>query len=270
MAKAPSLPVQICEDILRKDLEYNREHNNIWPSANRIIEGMLARRHELTDAYEELYSLFGEKPGALKAFLEELSYTPVLYSEAKISKARQDRKDLLNINTRIAELSKALAELLAKRQELQDTSDFRSETLYHILDAIHLAAKQTKHYEFQWHVQEHIESLQGQFDLKYWPALAAVIDAIGADARNAEVSASDSGTEAATQSPRPGLSDFVRAFMEKLKKNTDIPKRTPVSDSTLASLINCALELDAERLLDADYIKSFRQRERGKNQVPKA
>ncbi|MBP0941002.1 hypothetical protein V2K16_14460 [Pseudomonas alliivorans] len=42
--------VNSCEAILRKEMEYNIAHK-IWPSVNRIVERMLARRIELQDAY---------------------------------------------------------------------------------------------------------------------------------------------------------------------------------------------------------------------------
>lgn len=41
-----------------------------------------------------------------------------------------------------------------------------------------------------------------------------------------------------------------------------IPNNFSVSDNTLASLINCALDLDADKLIDGGFVKRFRQRER--------
>lgn len=45
-----------------------RPSSKIWPSVNRIVERMLARRVELMDAYEEIYSSLAGRPRALTAF----------------------------------------------------------------------------------------------------------------------------------------------------------------------------------------------------------
>jgi len=41
-----------------------------------------------------------------------------------------------------------------------------------------------------------------------------------------------------------------------------IPNNLSVSDNTVASLVNCALDLNADKLIDGYFVKRFRQRER--------
>lgn len=75
--------------------------------------------------------------------------------------------------------------------------------------------------------------------------------------------ASDSATVAATESHRSGRSDFVKAFIDQIEKVVRLSKQRRTSDNTFASLLNCALDLDVDTLLDGDY-KHLRQRERMK------
>lgn len=86
-------------------------------------------------------------------------------------------------------------------------------------------------------------------------------------APTAEVYARDSATASATESRRSGLSDFLEAFFARIEDNgsnahSSIPSNFNVPDNTRASLVNCALNLDEDTLMDADYVKHFRQRER--------
>ncbi|WP_421682130.1 hypothetical protein HKW98_13690 [Stutzerimonas urumqiensis] len=262
----PSQAVQVCEAILRSDLEYNQAHK-ILPSVNRVIERMLARRNELSDAYEELHASLSHRHRALEAFFDVFTSTPMAWSPEKMSKARHARKELIDINTRIAAVAEDLAQLLTRRDEIKETSGFSCETFYHALDALELAAESEGNYLFEWHVKEGLDALRYQYDLKYWPPLSAVVEAIGEDARNAEVHAQDPATASATESRRPGLSDFLKAYFTRVKDYSIsahgfIPNDFSVSDNTLASLVNCALDLDVDKLIDSDFVKRFRQRER--------
>lgn len=257
----PSQAVQVCEAILRADLEYNQAHK-IWPSINRVIELMLARRNELSDAYEELHESLAHRHHALESFFDVFTSAPMAWSPEKMSKARHTRKELIDINTRIAVMAEDLAQLLTRRDEIKETSGFSCGTFYHALDALELAAESEDNHLFEWHVKEGLDAMRYQYDLKYWPPLSAVVEAIGEDARNAEVYARDLATASATESRRSGLSDFLKAFLARMSDNSVIPTNFSVSDNTLASLVNCALDLDADKLIDGDFVKRFRQRER--------
>ena len=94
-----------------------------------------------------------------------------------------------------------------------------------------------------------------------------MVQAIGDDAQRAEVTATDPATAAATESRKSGRSDFVRAFLARLDDSRVrecgfIPNDFALSDSAMASLVNCGLDLPFDELVDADFIKRFRQRER--------
>lgn len=269
MIMTPSQATQVCESVLREELEYNQARS-IWPSVNRIIERMLARSIELRDAYQELHEALAHCPRGLHVFFDVFTYTPVGWSSEKISEARQARKELAEVNDRIASMANELACLLARRDEIQENSSFSTQTFYHVLDV--LSAASEGNYLFEHYVEESLQALQYQYDLKYWPLLSEFVGAIAADAESAEIIALDPATAAATASRRSGLSNFLKAFFVRLKENTGIgndgiPKNFRISDSALASLINVALDLGVNDLVDGDFVKRFRQREREKKSV---
>lgn len=256
--------IQSCEAILRKEMEYNIAHK-IWPSVNRIVERMLARRVELKDAYEEIYSSLARRPRALTAFWDIFVHTPVAWSPDRIRAARQDRDELVELNDQISVAAGHLARLLERRGELDERAVFSSGAAHHVLDFINQASEHNHLHEF--HVKEELESLRYNFGLDYWPTLSSLVEAIGLDAENAEVVANDPATAAATESRKPGLSDYVKAVLVRIEENTFssyglLPNNFALSDGALASLVNCALDLDADEIVDAAFIKRFRQRQR--------
>ncbi|MDD2130880.1 hypothetical protein NP856_17100 [Pseudomonas sp. 17391] len=232
---------------------------------NRIVERMLARRVELMDAYEEIYSSLARRPRALTAFWDIFVHTPVAWSPERIRAARQDRDELVELNDQIVVAAEHLAGLLARRAELDERAVFSSGTSHHVLDLISQASEHNHLHEF--HVKEELDSLRYNYGLDYWPTLSLLVEAIGLDAENAEVVANDPATAAATESRKPGLSDYVKAVLVRIEENTVsshglLPDNFALSDGALASLVSCALDLDADEIVDASFIKRFRQRQR--------
>ncbi|WP_449100762.1 hypothetical protein [Pseudomonas veronii] len=122
---------------------------------------------------------------------------------------------------------------------------------------------------FETHIKKELERLTYQFDLKYWPSIGEFIAAVGADAGKAVTVANDSTAVAATEGRRPGLADFLKAFkanlaVNRVRRHGWIPNNFSLSDSAMASLVNCALELEVDELIDSSFVKRFRQREREK------
>ncbi|MFB8831985.1 hypothetical protein ACE0DR_27975 [Azotobacter sp. CWF10] len=134
-------------------MEYNQTHK-IWPSVNRVIERMLARRNELCGAYEDIHEKLARRPRALESFFDIFTSMPVVWNPEKISEARQARKELTGINTQIAAVAKELAQLLTRRDEIKETSGFSCETFYHALDALNVAAESEGNHLFEWHVKK--------------------------------------------------------------------------------------------------------------------
>ncbi|RJX81184.1 hypothetical protein [Pseudomonas sp. LS-2] len=269
MSYAPTEAVQHCETLLRQMMESFRA-DNIWPNVQSIIGSMLKRRIELVEVYEEVHASLSQKPRALYMFWDVFVHAADGWNPEKNRAARQAREDLIGVNTQISELADQLAALLDRRDDLHNYSGFSSNTQSQILDIVHEASEHNGHYES--YAKEDVESLQYRYDSKYWPSLSEVIQAIGTDAEMAEVTANDPATEAATASRKSGRSDFVRAFLARIDDNRVrecgfISNSFALSDGSLASLVNCGLGLAVDELVDSDFIKRFRQRER---QVKKA
>lgn len=264
MTHAPTEALQNCETLLRTMME-DLQAKGIWPNVRSIIGGMLKRRIELSDVYEEVYASLAQKHRALYVFWDVFVHAADGWNPEKNQAARRAREELVGVNGRISELADQLAALLDRRDDLHNYSGFNSNTQSQILDIVHEASEHNGLYES--YAKEDVERLQYQYDPKYWPSLSEVIQAIGTDAEMAEVTANDPATEAATASRKSGLSDFVRAFLARIDDNRVrecgfIPNSFALSDGSLASLVNCGLDLAVEELVDADFIKRFRQRER--------
>lgn len=264
MSHAPSEAVQHCETLLRNMME-DLQAKNIWPNVQSIIDGMLKRRIELVDVYEEVYATLAQKPRGLYIFWDVFVHAADGWNPDKNRAARQAREELIAVNARISELADQLAALLERRDELHNHSGFGSNTQHHILDIVHEASEHN--YLYESYVKEELDRFQYQYDFKYWPSLSDVLRAIGRDAEMAEVTANDPATEAATASRKSGRSDFVKAFLARIDDNRVrecgfIPNSFALSDSSLASLVNCGLDLTVDELVDADFIKRFRQRQR--------
>jgi len=90
---------------------------------------------------------------------------------------------------------------------------------------------------------------------------------LASDAGRAEVRASNSLTEVVTSSPRRGLADFVKALFASLDENGVrdlgfLPRGLRLTDATIASITNAALDLTLDRMIGAEFVKRLRQRER--------
>ncbi|MES2282504.1 MAG: hypothetical protein V4542_13915 [Pseudomonadota bacterium] len=257
-------PKKICEKILKDEVRYNQE-NSLLPSETEIAERLLARGLELNGAYEELQGKLGNHPRALQTFLGIVLNTAAFWSPEKIAKARIARDQLADVNRQIGEGASNLAELLRRRSTLHNTTGFGSETHYHVCEVLKLAGK--SNHRFTSYVQLHLDALRAQYDLKYWPELSDFLQEIARDAEMAETQALDPLTAAATAASRSSLADFVKALLAAIAEQGaeqygPLPSGLVVSDSTIASLTNCALNHGPEELVDGPYVKRLRQRER--------
>ncbi len=260
----PTNPRQICENLLLEGRRYNNEHH-ILPSENAIADRLLAGGIELQDAYEELYEKLHAHQPALRVFLGLVLSTATFWNPEKIQDARAARTDLSNVNQQIARKATELAALLEQRSDLHDTSGFSSDTHYHVCGVIEAASQDN--YLFQSYVQERLGALCGQFDLKYWPSLGEFLQEVASDAENAVMEATDPLTAAATSATRSSKADFFKALFAAIDENSansygQLPRDFKLTDRTLASFANCALDLGPDDLVDDAYMKRLRQRER--------
>lgn len=188
-----------------------------------------------------------------------------LWKPEEIAKARAGRDELGEINRKIADSAAELASLLERQSELHDHSGFHSDTFYHICDVIEAAGKENSRYTS--YVQEGLDALRTRYDLKYWPTLSEFSAALAMSASTARVEATDPVTEATTAASRASLADFVKGLFadieeHKRKNHGRLPDDLVITDGTIAALVTCALDLDADDTLTSDYVKGIRQRMR--------
>lgn len=120
---------------------------------------------------------------------------------------------------------------------------------------------------YSGYVGDSISKLKGRYDLKYWPTIEDVIREISLDAEKADIYATDPLTEAATDSTRSSKADFLKAFLAFIRENSSsaycmLPLRFEISDKSIAEIMNSALNLRFDQLVDAQYVKRARQRQR--------
>lgn len=256
--------IQTCEDILRKSIEYNTEHK-ILRSETAVAECLLARKVELRDAYLELHDKLGSKPPALEVFLGVLLSVAAFWNPDQLKEARSQRKRLEEINDSISNIASELANLLEQRSAIENASAFGSDTHYSCINVIVEAA--TGNHQFNSWVKEDLKNLSARFDLKYWPSIGEFVQEISRDASVAEVAPHDPITLASTSSRRNSLADFLRAMRTAIHENSvsnygQIPDDFRLTDGTLASLTNCVLDLQPDAIIDGQYVKRLRQRDR--------
>lgn len=260
----PTTAQEICEHLLTEEIRYNIEHD-ILPSESTIANRLLQRGIELRDAYEELQRKLHAHPPALHCFLGLVLNTAAFWSPDQAKEARAARNDLADVNRQIAKTATELALLLEQRSNLHDMSGFSSDTHFHVCDVIDAASQHN--YLFQSYVQKELAILRCQFNLNYWPSLDAFVQELALDAKNSVMNATDPLTAAATAAARPSRADFFKALFAAIEESRaensgQLPIGFKLTDRTLASLANCALDLGPDDLVDEEYVKHLRQRER--------
>lgn len=258
--------VELCERVLLDDIRYNEEHA-ILARRNTIARRLLERRTELVDAYTDLVTRFRyERPIAV--VLDQILVAATYWNKDETAKMRISRADLEQVNRRIARVADELSGLLEQRSHLHNHSEFSSETHYHPIELIDVAAKGNGLYGS--FLKDKLDALRYQFDLKYWPSLPSMTRAIAADAREAVVSVTNEVTEAATTGKRASDTDFFRAFyvgLEHCKTALGglVPNDFDMVDRTLAALATCALGKGPDEPFSSDYVKQCRARIRAAN-----
>lgn len=264
MTQAKINPSDACEAILQQIKSYNAQHK-IWPAQKAIIERLIARRIELTEAYAELHEKLGTRFQALEVFFDLLIGAVDGWNPKSNAQARAQRQRLNALNKDIADKAADLARLLQERSDLNNRSGFSSNTFYHPIDLVEKAASENGRYNS--FLKEPIARLRGQYDLKYWPSISQCLRALSCDARHSIIQANDPFTHVATKATRGSLADFFKALFVAIEESGVhqggfLPSGFSVTDATFASLTNCALDLKPDEMVDAVYVKRLRQRER--------
>ncbi|SNZ19618.1 hypothetical protein [Cohaesibacter gelatinilyticus] len=238
---------------------------NYIPEAVVIAGRFIERRFELVDFYKELDTKLKSNSTALYQFFDSVFLTASYWNLEENKKARAERNELKTINEQIAIAARKLSGLMEQRTNLNDTSGFYSDTHYGVCETLDAAGGSNFSYE-SW-VQDDFKQLYCRFGLTYWPTFTEFFEELAQDAEQAEIRASNEVTAAATTGARSSLKDYLRALQKHLDDNFLafphlVTAHFRLSDSAIASLVNCVLDLDPDEMKDAAYVKRFRQGER--------
>jgi hypothetical protein len=252
-----------CLKFLRDEIEYN-ETNGVWPSVVEVANLLILRESELRDFFGELAQKLTSDI-ALGIALDGLISTAAIWNPSQLNAAREERKQLSQLNQDIAREALALSDLLQRRSSLQEESQFSTTAAYHIVDLFEKAVP--SHHSFHFWTKKPLKAIRTQFSLKYWPTLSEVVSAIASDSETATIEADDEMTQAGTQSSRASKADFVRAWLARIEEDSfggghSLPDGFSISDSAMASATNCALDLCADNLVDGAYVKNIRWRQK--------
>lgn len=255
------------EAILKEERQYNVDHE-ILPSVNIVIDRLLGRTLEMRQVYDEL----DEKltPSQQELFAKFLLPVAAFWTPERAKELRDTQRELHALNIEIAKSANKLADLIGRRRNLCEEHSISAYDDTHVVDWIERAAEQ--HSMFNLYVKDKLHLLSVQFDLKYWPETDKVVRAIASYAENSEIYTTDSWSETLIDSSKSSIADILRVLLEAIEDGKDycpypLPKEFRLSDNSLATLINCSLDLDCDAIVDADYVKRTRQRIREKKKA---
>lgn len=264
MTKGSAKSTDTCEAILYRELEDSRDHE-LLDDETAVAERLLKRRLELVDAYGEIDAKLSPALHAPTAFFRAVMSTTASWNPEQIALARDEKKRLEEINREISVVADRLANLLAERTRIGNESAFHCKTHRSVAKVIEAAAG--SNVLFKTYVRGPLRALRGEFLHRYWPSIDEFVRELARDARDTELEADDLIAAAATNGPRKALSSYFEALVAAVEDNKNenggfIPSNFSLTDNSLASLANCALDLAPEDMVDGAYVKRFRQRKR--------
>lgn len=252
-------PVEVCENLLFREKDYNTEHS-ILKSESAVADILLKQTKSMSSVYFELHKKLNET--GIWTFLRGVLSVTAGWNPDNIKKSREGKKKLDDVNSAIAAKSAELVQLLIQREKLHGSTGFSSNTHYSVCSVIDKAAEGNAH--FKLHIDKKLNELDG-FNSNYWPSIADVCNEISKDANAAEIYATDCITDAATSSSRNSLADYCKALIACIEQYSSrrgghIIEGFKLTDESFATLVNCALELEPDEMIDAQYMKRLRQR----------
>jgi hypothetical protein len=256
------------EAFLRQRFEENAQRM-IDRQENVVIERLLKRSLEMRYVYAELLkklsvpSVGGILPW--QVVLDAVLSVAAQWDPMRTATAREGARKLKQINSEIAQAAATLATLVEKRADLGYQHGLYPGDDFDVVELIELGAafSDTRRGAlFASHVGSELHALRSRFDEKYWPTSDEVIGAIALVAIRSQITASNHITAAVLESRQDSTADFFRAllaYLENLARSGLMPRRFQLSDSALATIGTCALDLDPGAIA-AENVNTLRQR----------
>lgn len=238
--------------------------NEIWPGKVTIINRMLDENLNMSFVYREILDKT-QHSHQCESVLSVIINAGFQWSREATGDLRRQKKALATLNHQISEVSRTLASLLDQRSEIANSSGVVCESFDCITEAI-AAASEDNHF-YHSNVEIPLRQLSDRFDLKHWPSIADVARAISDNSNNMDTYVRDSSSAAAIDSLKHTTYDYFRGILSELgeaKKGVTfpIPRDFSFTDTSLATIANCSMELEEEVV--GGYVKRFRQSMREK------
>ncbi|OLQ93070.1 hypothetical protein BIY22_00840 [Vibrio panuliri] len=262
-------PTDFCVAFIERELEDNRE-KKIWMSRWPIMQRMIDQASNLERVFNELIHRFGyadklaihyesERPNAEAVWLTlEHIWMSEDFAKEEFIQARTNRRELLKLQEDISELSCRLAGMLRRQSELYELSGFRRHDYQTAIDSLVQGGEHN--YLFGAYVKNELESLAYQYDLKYWPSRADVVEAIGEFEELQPIPRHVEIPDAVLDGRASDHKDFVLAFDAQFDEINQLPIGFRFSNQAMADIINVVLDFPEDKLILGDTIRTIRNR----------
>jgi hypothetical protein len=258
-------PLAFCKAFISRELEENKA-SNIWMTYWPVMERLIARAEELTIVFDEIVEKFGYSDRD-EGYPPNNSYVWLIlehiwvssdYCKADVVNARADLQELKKLQKEIVEQSSKLADSLRKQNEFYESSGFHRQDYQSVTDMIDLASESNGLHKS--HLSPKLKALSTQYDLKYWPSRAGVIQAIADYEKKQPLPKHEQLPDTVIKGRASDIKDFVLAFDRKFDDMNGLPSGFKFTNKAMAEIINVVLDLQPDKLVTPDAIKTVRGR----------
>lgn len=254
-----------CKAYISRELKENRA-SNIWMTYWPVMERLIERADELTIVFDEIVEKFGYSDkyegyppdNGYVWLILELIWMSADFCKADVVNARADFRELQRLHEEIVTFSAKLANSIRKQSELYESSGFLRHDYQAVDDMIELACENNGLYKS--HLSPKLKSLSYQYDSKYWPSRADIVQAI-ADFEDCQpLPKHQEYPDAVINGRASDIKDFVLAFDSKFDEMNSLPNRFRFTNKAMSEIINVVLDLPPDKLVTSDAIKTVRNR----------
>lgn len=258
-------PTIFCKAFIARELKEYQE-KNIWMSYWPVMERLIDRANELTIVFDEIVDKFGYSD-KYEDYHKENSYVWLTlehiwfssdYSKDNITNERTNNQKLNDLRALIIELSKDLSKALRKQDELHNASGFGRNDFLSVVSAIELGSKNNALYKS--YLSERLKALSGQYDLKYWPSLADIVEAISLFEKNQPLPQHYEFPDKVIIGRVSDIKDFVLTFDQKFDDSNGLPTGFRFSNNAVAEIMNIVLNRPVTELITGDAVKNVRNK----------
>lgn len=258
-------PTDFCRAFIERELLSDRK-KKIGMSHWNTMERLIARSDELELVYSELIGAFGYSDkfegyppsNSYIWLILELIWRSEEFAKSEIKQTREDLKELSQVNEDIVDLAMNLSMKLRRQDELFEKSGFKRPAFQTVFDLIEGAG--SNNYLFESYLLDSFKELDNQYELKYWPTVADLVDEIAHFEYNQEKISHMYLPEKVVTGRASDIKDFVLSFDGRFNDRNGLPKKFKFSNNAMAEIINVVLNLPSDQLASGDAVRLVRNR----------